>query len=250
MNDNRLNMTGLTYYHGRLEQLFGTKDEVDAVDTKVDTLSDRVDDIIAEGGEPNVLETVKVNNTTLPITDKAVNIDLSGYAETSDVPTKTSDLTNDGDGTSNFATESYVDTNGGKIDKIKVNNVEQTMTNKTVNIDLSNYAETSDLPTKTSDLTNDSNFQTDQDVQDAIDDALADITGIDFEVVQTLPATGEKGIIYLVSNGGSGGNSYDEYIYVNNAFEKIGTTDIDLSDYWNSTNLVAITTAQIDTLFS
>lgn len=91
-------------------------------------LSAEVEEIISEGGEPNVIEIVKVNGTALtPDQQKAVDVE---------VPTKVSDLTNDGDGTtgSRFATESYVDENGGKIDKIKVNNVEQTISNKTVNI--------------------------------------------------------------------------------------------------------------------
>ena len=71
----------------------------------------------------------------------------STYAETDELPTKTSDLTNDGDdGTSPYATQDYVDTYGGKIDKIEVNGVEQTITNKTVDIT---------VPTKTSDITND-----------------------------------------------------------------------------------------------
>ena len=55
-------------------------------------------------------------------------------------------MTNDGNGTSAFATESYVATNGGKIDSISVNNITQTITNKNVNIS---------VPTKTSDITND-----------------------------------------------------------------------------------------------
>lgn len=50
---------------------------------------------------------------------------------------KTSDIENDGDGTSPFATQSYVDTHGGKIDKIKVDGVKQSIINKEV--DLSVY---------------------------------------------------------------------------------------------------------------
>lgn len=82
----------------------------------------------------------------------------------------------------------------------------------------------------------------------SIANAVGQITGISFEVVQTLPATGSAGVIYLVSNSGSGQNVYDEYIWVSNAFEKIGTTDVDLSNYWSMTNLTAITTAEIDTI--
>ncbi len=52
-----------------------------------------------------------------------------------------------------------------------------------------------------------------------------------FVVVGTLPATGESGKIYLVANSGTGTNRYDEYIWVEARWEKIGTTEIDLSGY-------------------
>lgn len=126
-----------------------------ASDADLDALSDRVDEIVAEGGEPNVIETVKVNGTALTPVSKAVDVT---------VPTKTSDLTNDGDGDSNFATEEYVAENGGKIDVIKVNGTAQTITNKAVDIT---------VPTKVSDITNDSGFQTSAQVSSAIDTALA-----------------------------------------------------------------------------
>ena len=248
--DEYLDYTGLDYYHSRIKTLFPSKAEFNALD-------DKVDGIIAEGGEPNVIEVVQKNGTALPVSNKTVNVtvpttvaelsDASDYAQTSDIPTKTSDLTNDGDGSDNnspFATEAYVAANGGKIDTIKVNGTTQTITNKAVDIT---------VPTKTSDLTNDSGFQDSQDVQDAIDAALADITGIDFQVVQSLPQSGEKGVIYLVPNSGTGTNTYDEYIWVEPSggtahFEKIGSTDVDLSGYWSKTELVAITTAEIDTI--
>lgn len=51
------------------------------------------------------------------------------------IPRNTSDLTNDGDGESPFATEAYVGAHGGKIDSISVNNTPQTIdANKNVNI--------------------------------------------------------------------------------------------------------------------
>ena len=316
-----LDENGLLYYDGKIKGRLNTKvDKVTGKGLSTNDLTNelkqtydetvtKVDQIIAEGGEPNVIETVKVNGTALtPDAEKAVNIDLSGYAKTTDLPTKVSDLTNDGDGTtgSKFATEAYVDTNGGKIDKIKVNGTEQTITNKAVDIT---------VPTKTSDLTNDSNFavdanyvhtdnnyttaeknklsgiaagaqvnkiesikvngtaqtitskavditvptnnnqltngagyQTASEVQTAINSAISGITGIDFQVVTSLPATGTKGVIYLVSNSGTGTNIYDEYIWVTDRFEKIGTTEIDLSNYYNTTNLLALTNQEIDTI--
>ena len=51
------------------------------------------------------------------------------------------------------------------------------------------------------------------------------------EVVQSLPATGDAATIYLVVTGDESQNLYTEYIYVNNAWEKLGTQTVDLSAY-------------------
>lgn len=51
-----------------------TKGEIDKVDSKVATLSDRVDTLEGAGGQANVLEGVKVNGTALKIVDKIVDI--------------------------------------------------------------------------------------------------------------------------------------------------------------------------------
>lgn len=175
------------------------------------------------------------------------------FAEKDEVPTE-ADIKDLADGqiaasiadtaTDSAASKQYVADNGGKIDTIKVNGTTQTITNKEVDIT---------VPTKTSDITNDSDYQNEDEVQALIDAALADITGVEFEVVQSLPQSGEKGTIYLVSNSGSGQNTYDEYIWVEPTggtahFEKIGSTDVDLSGYWAKTELTAITTAEIDTI--
>ena len=91
-------------------------------------------------------------------------------------------------------------------------------------------------------------------IKQYVDTAISGVTQFDYEVVASLPATGTKGVIYLVSNSGSGSNIYDEYIWVVNggtgSFEKIGTTDIDLSGYVQDSNLSEITTTDIDTMFN
>lgn len=85
-------------------------------------------------------------------------------------------------------------------------------------------------------------------VNTAIADAVGDITSFEFQVVGTLPATGEAGIIYLVAHAHGTGDSYDEYIWLGSAFEKIGNTDIDLSGYQLSAELVEMTSTDIDTI--
>lgn len=68
-----------------------------------------------------------------------------------------------------LATEEYVGANGGKIDSISVNGNTQTITNKNVNIT---------VPTKTSQLTNDSNLVTLSQVQNMEFITVADIDAI------------------------------------------------------------------------
>lgn len=98
-----------------------------------------------------------------------------------------------------------------------------------------NYAEISDIPvvpTTVSSFTNDANYQNASQVTTAINAAIAGISGIQFEIVQTLPATGDPGTIYLVPAGQSAtGDIYVEWIYLNNAWEKLGTTAVDLTGY-------------------
>lgn len=59
------------------------------------------------------------------------------------------------------------------------------------------------------------------------------ITSFNYEIVTKLPAVGQKGVIYLILNSASTeeNNIYDEYLYINNKYEKLGSfiTQIDLS---------------------
>ena len=57
--------------------------------------------------------------------------------------------------------------------------------------------------------------------------------GFDMQVVDQLPATGKKGVIYLVPKDGTAPDVYDEYVWIDatQTFELIGTTQVDLSDY-------------------
>lgn len=111
-------------------------------------------------------------------------------------------------------------------------------------------ARTSAIPSKVSQLSNDSGYQTASQVQSAVNAAVSKITGVEFDVVDTLPTNGRTGVFYLVPNGGADSNGYDEYIWLSakSRFEKIGTTDVDLSGYLRSTDIVAVTNSQIDAI--
>ena len=181
---------------------------------------------------------VKVNNS-------ALTPDINGVVNVS-VPTNTSDLNNDSD----FVASTSLGAVATSNDYTDLDNL-PTIPAAQVNSDWNSTSGVSKIlnkPTNVSAFTNDSGYQNASQVTSAINSAIAGITGIEFEVVQTLPTTGRTGTIYLVSNGGAAPNTYDEYIYYNSSWEKIGSTAVDLSHYWNDTNLVPITNAEIDTI--
>ena len=57
-------------------------------------------------------------------------------------------------------------------------------------------------------------------------------TSLQYQVVSALPASGEANVIYLVPADEPGEqNTHDEYMWVDGTWEKIGTTEVDLSGY-------------------
>lgn len=143
------------------------------------------------------------------------------------------------------------------IESVKVNGTKLTPSSKAVDVT---------VPTKTSQLTNDSGYQsatsvesiitakgyqTQSQVQSLINSAVGNITSIRYEKVTSLPATGSNGVIYLVAHSHGTQDIYDEYIWLSETktYEKIGNTDIDLSAYVKSSELTAITTNDLNTMW-
>lgn len=143
------------------------------------------------------------------------------------------------------------------IESVKVNGTALTPSNKSVDVT---------VPTKVSQLTNDSEFQTStqvnsivtgkgyqtqSQVQSLINSAVGNITSIRYEKVTSLPATGSNGVIYLVAHSHGTQDIYDEYIWLSETktFEKIGNTDIDLSAYVKKSELTSITTNDLNTMW-
>lgn len=78
------------------------------------------------------------------------------------------------------------------------------------------------VPTAVSELTNDSSYQTADEVNQAIEDKFAAVNGVQYSIVDSLPSTGAIGTIYCVKTSEETNNLYDEYIYLDSAFEKLG----------------------------
>ena len=143
------------------------------------------------------------------------------------------------------------------IESVKVNGTKVEPSSKAVDIS---------VPTKVSQLTNDSGFQnatqvnsmitgkgyqTQSQVQSLINSAVGNIASIKYEKVSSLPVTGSNSVIYLVAHSHGTQDIYDEYIWIadTKTFEKIGNTDIDLSGYVKSSGLTAISTNDLSTMW-
>lgn len=91
-------------------------------------------------------------------------------------------------------------------------------------------------------------YMTSAEVDAAIAQAVAEAAHISFRAVDELPATGEVNVIYLVPNGGGGSNARDEYMWVDGKWEKLGSTEIDLTGYWAKADLTAMTAAELQAI--
>jgi len=119
----------------------------------------------------------------------------------------------------------------------------------------------SDIPTNVSDLTNDSGFidntvnnltnyylKSETYTKAEVNSLIAQIPGFNVLVVQTLPVSDiDTHTIYLVPKTGSGSDIYDEYLYINNTWELIGNTAVDLSNYYTKTETNTLLNAKANT---
>lgn len=133
------------------------------------------------------------------------------------------------------------------IETVKKNGTALTVTNKAVDIS---------VPTKTSDISNDSGFITkvvndltnyykksETYTKTEIDNKISAIPKFAIQVVQSLPTADiSDTTIYLVTSGSETDNLYTEYIHVNNAWEILGRQRLDLSPYVRSDDLATVAT--------
>lgn len=202
-----------------------TKDYTAADQTKVAGIED--------GAQVNVVETIKVDNTALPVTGKVVNIDLSGKVDKeTGKGLSTNDLTNElltklqNAGTSNFSGK-YTDLTG------KPNIADEAMDA----FEASAYA--TDLAT----------IKGDYVTSVSLAATIAATGHIKFEFADELPAAGEANIIYFVKEAdGEAGNQYAEYVFNAGAFEKVGVKKVDFSGVWSKDELGFLNTQEIEAI--
>lgn len=98
-------------------------------------------------------------------------------------------------------------------------------------------AEKDAIPTKTSQLTNDSDFQTGEQVRAEIEK----MTHLTFKKVDTIEEAVKQNVIYLIPNKKiKEDNIFDEYLLIDGVPELIGSTAIDLSGYALKTEIPTV----------
>lgn len=155
----------------------------------------------------------------------------SFFAAKGDIPTKTSELTNDS-GFITQETDPSVPAWAKAASKPTYTAVEVgALPNTTV------------VPTKTSDLTNDAGYQTASDVASAISSAIGSAYTFKGSVATyaDLPASPSQGDVYDVQETGM------NYAWTGTAWDALGQL-VDTSTLWAKDELVAITAAQIDAI--
>lgn len=115
----------------------------------------------------------------------------------------------------------------------------------------SDLAYKTDIPTNTSDLTNDSGFITkavsdlanyylksETYSRDELDNKLSAIPKFSIAVVTSLPTSNiSETTVYLIGSGEEENNLYTEYIYVNGHWEYLGKQTVDLTGYALKTDI-------------
>lgn len=91
-------------------------------------------------------------------------------------------------------------------------------------------------------------------VKNAITSALQGKIDLQFSFLETLPASGVVGTFYFIpaTTSVTGVDEWEEYVWdaENETFERVGAANVDLTNYFNTTNLPAITNAEIDTILA
>ena len=183
----------------------------------------------------------------------AVKTAIKSRAKKTELPTKLTDLTDDIlTGYSKAASVTAISASDSV--KAAVGKLEKAIDGKQATGSYANASHTHTkseitdltLPTKVSDLTNDSGFQTATDVATAI----SNTAHLKKQIVQTLPTaqSADANTIYsILASDGAGSDLYDEYMLVNGALEKIGASRIDITNYYTKSEIDTYIASLINT---
>ena len=189
-----------------------TAQEVGALpaDTVIPTVPTNISAFTNDSGYLTQHQDISGKANSADLADVATSGDYEDLINTPTIPTNVSDLTNDAGYITGY-----------------------TETDPTVPA----WAKESTKPTYTA---AEVGATTTSDVNSLIASAIGNINSFDVEIVQELPSSNiSTNTIYFIAKTGITNDAYDEYMYINNGWEMIGNTVIDLSNYLQSSDIAA-----------
>ena len=228
---NSTKLTTLGHLRAGLEQTKAYVDEKDlALSGRIDEVVADIEGIVATGGEANILEGVKVNGQALAITDKMVDILIAAGDENGTISVNGAAVAIPG-----LAALAY---------KSEITDAELS---EALKASIAAKATQADLDLLTVRVGNieAAGYQNAQQVQEAIQAAIAASGHAHFEEVDAVPSADEaqENVMYLVMNDETG--HYDIYAKVGDAVVLLDDTTVDLSAYAKTADVTAAINAAI-----
>ena len=138
---------------------------------------------------------------------------------------------------------------------ISIDNTDPTNPEISANVDYTNLV---NKPTKLSDFTNDQNFidntvnnltnyylKTQTYTQTEVNDLISHLASLTVEIVETLPTQDiSTTTIYLVNVPDT--TNYAQWMYINNAWANLGSTSVDLSNYYTKAQANTLLDSKVD----
>lgn len=224
-------LTTLAHLKSGLTAAKNYADQQDALlSGRIDEVVADIEGIISTGGEPNLLEGVKVNGQALTITDKMVDI-----------------LIETGDENGTFKANGAAVAIKGLADLAFKSEITEDELSEALKASIAAKATNADLEALTVRVGNieAAGYQNAQQVQEAIQAAIAASGHAHFEEVESVPSAedAEENVMYLVMNDVTG--HYDIYAKVGESVVLLDDTTVDLSAYAKTADVTAAISAAI-----
>ena len=227
-------LTTLAHLKAGLQQAKAYTDEKDlALSNRIDEVVADIEGLVTAGGEPNILEGVKVNGQALAITDKMVDILIAAGEENGTISVNGAAVAITGLAGLAYKSEITEDELGEAL--------KASIAAKATQADL-------DLLTVRVGNIETAGYQNAEQVQTAIQAAIAASGHAHFEEVDAVPdaADAKENVMYLVMNDVTG--HYDIYAKVGDAVVLLDDTTVDLSEYAKTADVTAAISAAINGL--
>ena len=224
-------LTTLAHLKSGLQQTKAYVDEKDlALSNRIDEVVADIEGLVTAGGEPNILEGVKVNGQALSIADKMVDILIASGEENGTISVNGAAVAITGLAGLAYKSEITEDELGEAL--------KAAIAAKATQADL-------DLLTVRVSNIETAGYQNAEQVQTAIQAAIAASGHAHFEEVDAVPAAedAQENVMYLVMNDETG--HYDIYAKVGDAVVLLDDTTVDLSAYAKTADVTAAINAAI-----